>query len=39
MAAFVVDMAKVYEDFVGTALTEALARYPGGGPAAVPIPA
>ena len=30
MAAFVVDMAKVYEDFVGTALTEALARYPGG---------
>ena len=30
MAAFVVDMARVYEDFVGTALTEALARYPGG---------
>jgi 5-methylcytosine-specific restriction enzyme subunit McrC len=30
MASFVVDMAKVYEDFVGTALTEALARYPGG---------
>ncbi|MGB8022051.1 MAG: hypothetical protein WCF04_12540, partial [Candidatus Nanopelagicales bacterium] len=30
MAGFVVDMARVYEDFVGTALTEALARYPGG---------
>jgi 5-methylcytosine-specific restriction enzyme subunit McrC len=30
MASFVVDMASVYEDFVGTALTEALARYPGG---------
>ena len=30
MAAFVVDMAKVFEDFVGTALTEALRRYPGG---------
>lgn len=29
VAAFVVDMAKVYEDFVGTALTEALRRYPG----------
>jgi 5-methylcytosine-specific restriction enzyme subunit McrC len=30
MASFVVDMARVYEDFVGTALREALARYPGG---------
>ena len=30
MASFVVDMANVYEDFVGTALTEALAGYPGG---------
>lgn len=30
MASFVVDMAKVYEDFVGMALTEALAGYPGG---------
>lgn len=30
MASFVVDMASVYEDFVGTALTEALAGYPGG---------
>ena len=30
MAGFVVDMARVYEDFVGTALTEALTRYPGG---------
>jgi 5-methylcytosine-specific restriction enzyme subunit McrC len=29
IAAFVVDMAKVFEDFVGTALTEALRRYPG----------
>lgn len=29
VAAFVVDMAKVFEDFVGTALTEALRRYPG----------
>ena len=29
MAAFVVDMAKVFEDFVGTALVEALRRYPG----------
>jgi 5-methylcytosine-specific restriction enzyme subunit McrC len=29
-AAFVVDMARVYEDFVGTALTEALSRFPGG---------
>ena len=30
MASFVVDMARVYEDFVGTALKESLARYPGG---------
>jgi 5-methylcytosine-specific restriction enzyme subunit McrC len=30
MAAFVVNMATVYEDFVGTALREALARFPGG---------
>jgi len=29
VAAFVVDMARVFEDFVGTALTEALRRYPG----------
>jgi 5-methylcytosine-specific restriction enzyme subunit McrC len=29
MAAFVVDMAKVFEDFVGTALREALVPYPG----------
>ena len=29
VAAFVVDMAKVFEDFVGTALTEALRRYHG----------
>ncbi len=29
VAAFVVDMAKVYEDFLGTALTEALRQYPG----------
>lgn len=29
VAGFVVDMAKVFEDFVGTALTEALRRYPG----------
>ena len=29
-AAFVVDMAQVYEAFVTTALGEALARYPGG---------
>lgn len=29
VAAFVVDMAKVFEDFVGTALIEALRRYPG----------
>lgn len=29
MAAFVVDMARVYEDFVTTALREALSRYPG----------
>ena len=29
VAAFVVDMAKVFEDFVGTALTEALRRYLG----------
>lgn len=29
VAAFVVDMAKVFEDFVGTALTEALRRYAG----------
>ena len=29
VAAFVVNMAKVFEDFVGTALTEALRRYPG----------
>jgi 5-methylcytosine-specific restriction enzyme subunit McrC len=29
VAAFVVDMAKVFEDFVGTALTEALRRYSG----------
>ncbi len=29
VAGFVVDMAKVYEDFVGTALTEALRRYSG----------
>ena len=36
MASFVVDMAKVYEDFVGTALTEALAGYPGGTRTAVP---
>ena len=36
MASFVVDMAKVFEDFVGTALTEALRRYPADDPAAVP---
>jgi len=29
VAAFVVDMAKVFEDFIGTALTESLRRYPG----------
>lgn len=29
VAAFVVDMAKVFEDFVGTALTESLRRCPG----------
>lgn len=29
VAAFVVDMAKVFEDFVGTALAEALKQYPG----------
>ena len=29
VAAFVVDMAKVFEDFVGTALIEALHPYPG----------
>ena len=29
VAAFVVNMAKVFEDFVGTALREALRRYPG----------
>ena len=29
VAGFVVDMAKVFEDFVGTALTEALSRLPG----------
>lgn len=29
VAAFVVDMAKVFEDFVGTALTEALRGFPG----------
>lgn len=29
VAAFVVDMAKVFEDFVGTALTEALRCFPG----------
>lgn len=29
VAAFVIDMAKVFEDFVGTAITEALRRYPG----------
>lgn len=29
VAAFVVDMAKVFEDFVGTALREAWAAYPG----------
>ena len=29
VAAFVVDMAKVFEDFVGTALTESLRRYSG----------
>lgn len=29
MAAFVVDMARVYEDFVATAIREALAEYPG----------
>ncbi len=29
VAAFVVNMAKVFEDFVGKALTEALRRYPG----------
>ena len=29
VAAFVVNMATVFEDFVGTALTEALRRYPG----------
>jgi 5-methylcytosine-specific restriction enzyme subunit McrC len=28
-AAFVVDMAQVFEDFVGTALREAMAAYPG----------
>jgi 5-methylcytosine-specific restriction enzyme subunit McrC len=28
-ASFVVDMAKVFEDFVGTALREAMAAYPG----------
>lgn len=30
VAGFFVDMAKVYEDFVGSALSEALAQYPGG---------
>jgi 5-methylcytosine-specific restriction enzyme subunit McrC len=30
MAAFVVDMAAVYEDFIGTALRESLTRFPGG---------
>ncbi len=29
VAAFVIDMAKVFEDFVGTAITESLRRYPG----------
>lgn len=29
VAGFVVDMAKVFEDFVGTALTESLRRFPG----------
>ena len=29
VASFVVDMAKVFEDFVGTAITEALRRFPG----------
>jgi 5-methylcytosine-specific restriction enzyme subunit McrC len=29
MASFVVDMAKVYEDFLTTALAETLSRYPG----------
>lgn len=29
IAAFVVNMAKVFEDFVGTGLSEALRRYPG----------
>ena len=29
VASFVIDMARVFEDFVGTALTEALRRYPG----------
>lgn len=29
VAAFVVDMARVFEDFVGTALKESLKRYPG----------
>ncbi|XAS69624.1 restriction endonuclease [Micrococcaceae bacterium Sec5.7] len=28
-ASFVVDMARVFEDFVGTALREAMAQYPG----------
>lgn len=28
-ASFVVDMSKVFEDFVGTALREAMAAYPG----------
>jgi 5-methylcytosine-specific restriction enzyme subunit McrC len=30
VASFVVDMAKVFEDFVTTALQQALKRYPGG---------
>jgi 5-methylcytosine-specific restriction enzyme subunit McrC len=29
-AGFVVDMARVYEDFITTALRESLSRYPGG---------
>ncbi len=29
VAAFVVDMPKVFEDFIGTALAESLLRYPG----------
>ena len=34
-ASFVVDMGQVFEDFVGTALREAMAAYPGETAAAV----